>query len=123
MDEFHDSLPDNVASFPTVPVRDVVVFPHTAVRFKIGRKPSVMALKAALQRDRLIFLVTQHDPTLEEPTPDQVHRFGTVARITHHLQLADGNIKVQFEGLERARVIRFEESQAAGWALVERFPG
>nr|ABV27415.1 ATP-dependent protease La [Chloracidobacterium thermophilum] len=122
MDEFHDSLPDNVASFPTVPVRDVVVFPHTAVRFKIGRKPSVMALKAALQRDRLIFLVTQHDPTLEEPTPDQVHRFGTVARITHHLQLADGNIKVQFEGLERARVIRFEESQGCWMALVERFP-
>lgn len=122
MDEFHDSLPDNVARFPTVPVRDVVVFPHTAIRFKIGRKPSVMALNAALQRDRLIFLVTQHDPTLEEPTPEQVHRMGTVARITHHLQLADGNIKVQFEGLERGRAIRFEDAQGCWMAMVERFP-
>ncbi len=122
MDEFHDSLPDNVARFPTVPVRDVVVFPHTAIRFKIGRKPSVIALNTALQRDRLIFLVTQHDPTLEEPTPEQVHRVGTLARITHHLQLADGNIKVQFEGLERGRALRFEEYQGCWIALVQRLP-
>ncbi len=122
MDEFHDSLPDNVARFPTVPVRDVVVFPHTTIRFKIGRKPSVLALNAALQRDRLIFLVTQHDPTLEEPMPEQVHRIGTVARITHHLQLADGNIKVQFEGLERGQAIRFGEVQGCWMAMVKRFP-
>ncbi len=122
MDEFHDSLPDNMARFPTVPVRDVVVFPHTAIRFKIGRKPSVTALTTALQRDGLIFLVTQHDPTLEEPTAEQVYRVGTLARITHHLKLADGNIKVQFEGLERARALRFEDAPGCWMALVERLP-
>ncbi|MGQ9896786.1 MAG: endopeptidase La [Acidobacteriota bacterium] len=122
MDEFHDSLPDNVAPFPTVPVRDVVVFPHTTVRFKIGRKPSVLALNAAMQRDRLIFLVTQHDPTLEEPTPEQVYQIGTVARITHHLQLADGNIKVQFEGLERGQSLRVGEVQGCWMSMVRRFP-
>ncbi|MFQ3639831.1 MAG: endopeptidase La, partial [Chloracidobacterium sp.] len=122
MDEFHDSLPSHIACFPTVPVRDVVVFPHTAIRFKIGRKPSVVALTTALQRDRLIFLVTQHDPTLEEPTPEQVHRVGTLARITHHLQLADGTIKVQFEGLERAQAIRFEDSGNCWMAVVKRLP-
>lgn len=109
MQEFHDGTPDDVARYPMVPIRDVVVFPYTVVRFKIGRQPSVQALQKALTEDRMIFLATQHDATLEEPSPNQVYRVGTLARIAHHLYLADGNIKVQVEGVERAKALHIEE--------------
>lgn len=122
MQEFHDSTPDDVAHYPMVPIRDVVVFPYTVVRFKIGRQPSVLALQKALAGDRIIFLATQHDATLEEPSSDQVYRVGTLARIAHHLFLADGNIKVQVEGVERAKAVRIDEQDNYWQATIRRMP-
>src|SRR5712691_5011797 len=120
MQEFHDGTPEDVARYPMVPIRDVVVFPYTVVRFKIGRQPSVLALQKALAGDRIIFLATQHDATLEEPSPDQVYRVGTLARIAHHLYLADGNIKVQVEGIERAKAVRIDEEAENYWQATIR---
>lgn len=122
MQEFHDGTPEDVANYPMVPIRDVVVFPYTVVRFKIGRLPSVVALQKALAGDRMIFLATQHDATLEEPTTDQVYRTGTLAKIAQHLYLADGNIKVQVEGLERAKAIRVDENETYWQAVIRRTP-
>ena len=93
-----------------VPIRDVVVFPFTMVAFVIGRSASVRALEAALRGDKTIFLATQHDATIDEPTVDQVYSVGTIARITHNLRLPDGNIKVMVEGIERARSVRVEDN-------------
>jgi ATP-dependent Lon protease len=93
-----------------VPIRDVVVFPYTIVAFVIGRPASVRALETALRGDKTIFLATQHDATIDEPTVDQVYTVGTIARITHNLRLPDGNIKVMVEGLERARSVRVEDT-------------
>ncbi len=120
MQEFHDGTPEDVAKYPMVPIRDVVVFPYTVVRFKIGRQPSVLALQKALSSDRIIFLATQHDATLEEPSPDEVYKVGTLARIAHHLYLADGNIKVQVEGIERARAVRIDETDSYWQATIRR---
>lgn len=120
MQEFHDGMPDDVARYPMVPIRDVVVFPYTVVRFKIGRQLSVVALQKALAGDRTIFLATQHDATLEDPNPEQVFRTGTLARITQHLYLADGNIKVQVEGIERAKAIRIDEEENYWRAVIRR---
>ena len=102
MIEFSDSTPSDVVRCPMVPIRDVVVFPYTIVAFVIGRPASVRALEAALRGDKTIFLATQHDATIDEPTVEQVYSVGTIARITHNLRLPDGNIKVMVEGLERA---------------------
>ena len=93
-----------------VPIRDVVVFPYTMVAFVIGRPASVRALEAALRGDKTIFLATQHDATIDEPTVEQVYTTGTIARITHNLRLPDGNIKVMVEGIERARSVRVEDN-------------
>src|SRR5512143_1066850 len=109
MNEFSDSTPNDVVRCPMVPIRDVVVFPYTIVAFVIGRPASVRALEAALRGDKTIFLATQHDATVDEPSVDQVYTVGTIARITHNLRLPDGNIKVMVEGIERARAVRVED--------------
>jgi ATP-dependent Lon protease len=123
MQEFHDGIPEDVAYYPMVPIRDVVVFPHSVVRFKIGRQPSVVALQRALAGERIIFLATQYDATVEEPQTDQVYQVGTLARIVHHLYLADGNIKVQVEGLERARAVRVDTTAGYWQVTVRRIVG
>jgi len=95
-------------TLPVVPLRDMVVFPNMMAPFVVGRKPSVRALEKALQReDSAIFLVTQKDPKVDNPGPDDVFRLGVTARVVQHLQLASGNIKVMVEGLARAEIVDF----------------
>ena len=97
-------------TYPMVPIRDVVVFPHMMVPFVIGRQSSVLALERALEADKKIYLATQIDASLDNPAPTDIYQVGTVANIVQSLKLPDGNIKVLVEGLRRARAIRVEEA-------------
>ncbi|HXI23422.1 MAG TPA: endopeptidase La [Pyrinomonadaceae bacterium] len=122
MEEYSDRTPADIARYPMVPIRDVVIFPFTKVAFKIGRPGSVRALEMALATDRTIFLSTQHDATVDEPTPEQIYRVGTIARILQSQRQENGQIKVVVEGRERATTIRVENNAGAFTATVRRAP-
>jgi ATP-dependent Lon protease len=120
MEEYSDRTPSDIARFPMVPIRDVVIFPFTKVAFKIGRPGSVRALEMALASDRTIFLSTQHDATVDEPSPEQIYRIGTIARILQSQRQENGQIKVVVEGRERATTIRVDNNAGAFTATVRR---
>jgi ATP-dependent Lon protease len=122
MEEYSDRAPADVAWYPMVPIRDVVIFPFTKVAFKIGRAGSVRALEQALAADRTIFLATQHDATIDEPSPDQIYDVGTLGRILQSQKQDNGQIKVVVEGRERATTVRVENTDGAFMALVKRAP-
>jgi len=122
MEEYSDHTPADIARYPMVPIRDVVIFPFTKVAFKIGRPGSVRALEMALASDRTIFLSTQHDATVDEPSPEQIYRVGTIARILQSQRQENGQIKVVVEGRERATTIRVENNNGAFTAMVRRAP-
>ncbi len=122
MEEYSDRAPTDVAWYPMVPIRDVVIFPFTKVAFKIGRAGSVRALEQALASDRTIFLATQHDATIDEPTPEQIYGIGTLGRILQSQKQENGQIKVVVEGRERATTVRVENTDGAFMALVRRAP-
>src|SRR5467141_2925648 len=118
MEEYSDRSPADIARYPMVPIRDVVIFPFTKVAFKIGRPGSVRALEQALAADRTIFLATQHDATVDEPTPEQIYGVGTLGRILQSQKQDNGQIKVVVEGRERATVVNEEGSRLD--ALVQK---
>src|SRR5215813_11928228 len=122
MEEYSDRTPSDVAWYPMVPIRDVVIFPFTKVAFKIGRSGSVRALEQALAGDRTIFLATQHDATVDEPSPEQIYGVGTLGRILQSQKQENGQIKVVVEGRERATTVRVDNSDGAFTALVRRAP-
>lgn len=109
MQEFSDQMPNDIARFPMVPIRDVVIFPYTKVAFKIGRPSSVAALEKAMTGERNIFLATQHDASIDEPNADQIYRFGTLGRILQAQKQDNGQIKVVVEGRERGVAVRVEQ--------------
>jgi ATP-dependent Lon protease len=96
---------------PMMPVRDVVIFPHMMTPFIVGRESSVRALEEALAGEKKIFLATQHDPSVDEPRPDEIYQVGTIANIVQSLKQADGNIKVLVEGVERGKVLAVAEDE------------
>ena len=94
-------------SIPLLPLRDVVVFPHTVIPLFIGRKSSVHAITHAMEADKHVFLVTQKDEAIEDPTNEDLHKVGTLATILQLLKLPDGTIKVLVEGVKRSRIEEF----------------
>ena len=94
-------------SVPLLPLRDVVVFPHTVIPLFIGRKSSVHAITHAMEADKHVFLVTQKDEAIEDPTNEDLHKVGTLATILQLLKLPDGTIKVLVEGVKRSRIEEF----------------
>ena len=91
---------------PMMPVRDMVIFPQMMHPFIVGREASVRALEDALAGDKKIFLVTQHDASVDDPKPEEIYQVGTLANIVQSVKLPDGNIKVLVEGIERAKIVQ-----------------
>ncbi len=94
---------------PMMPIRDMVIFPHMMTPFVVGRASSVRALEEALTGDRKIFLATQHDASLDEPSADDIYQTGTIGNIVQSVRMPDGNIKVLVEGVERARSVEVSD--------------
>ena len=92
-----------------MPIRDMVIFPHMMTPFVVGRESSVRALEEALTGDRKIFLATQHDASVDEPSADDIFETGTIGNIVQSVKMPDGNIKVLVEGVERARAVEVND--------------
>ena len=95
-----------VKRVPMMPVREMVIFPEMMHPFIVGREASVRALEDALAGDKKIFLVTQHDASVDDPKPEEIYQVGTLANIVQSVKLPDGNIKVLVEGTTRAKIIQ-----------------
>jgi ATP-dependent Lon protease len=95
-----------VKRVPMMPVREMVIFPEMMHPFIVGREASVRALEEALAGDKKIFLVTQHDASVDDPKPEEIYQVGTLANIVQSVKLPDGNIKVLVEGSERAKIVQ-----------------
>ena len=84
--------PETVTTLPMVPLRDIVVFPSTMVPFVVGRRPSLMAVERALATGKKLFLSTQRNPKVDQPSPDEINPVGTIANIVHFFSMV-GNSK------------------------------
>ena len=93
------------ASYPVLPLRDIVVFPHMIVPLFVGREKSVRALEEVMADDKQILLSSQIDPSIDDPTTDGIYRTGVLANVLQLLKLPDGTVKVLVEGVQRARVV------------------
>jgi len=111
-----------VKRVPMMPVRDMVIFPEMMHPFIVGREASVRALEEALAGDKKIFLVTQHDASVDDPKPEEIFQVGTLANIVQSVKLPDGNIKVLVEGTERAKIVQVTSDEGFFRATVRLVP-
>ena len=95
-------------SFPVLPLRDIVVFPHMIVPLFVGRDKSVAALEKAMTGDKQIFLVAQLDPANDDPDRDDLYDLGVIATVLQLLKLPDGTVRVLVEGKQRASLDTLE---------------
>jgi len=91
--------------FPTLPLRDIVVFPKMIVPLFVGRDKSIKALNEVMKTNKKIVLVTQKNAEKDDPTEKDLYSFGCECKVLQLLQLPDGTVKVLVEGLDRVKII------------------
>ncbi|GAB4231246.1 MAG: endopeptidase La [Methyloligellaceae bacterium] len=97
-------------TYPVLPLRDIVVFPHMIVPLFVGREKSINALEEVMQSDKQILLVAQKNAGDDEPEPDSIYEMGTLATVLQLLKLPDGTVKVLVEGTKRATIEEYTEN-------------
>jgi ATP-dependent Lon protease len=106
-------------SYPLLPLRDIVVFPHMIVPLFVGRDRSVAALETAMESDKEIFLVAQLDPGEDDPQRDDLYDVGVIATVLQLLKLPDGTVRVLVEGKERAKLLALTNDDKTVMASVK----
>lgn len=92
-------------SMPALALRGMVAFPGVSVHFDVKRQKSILAIKAAMDLKREIFIVTQSDIDAEDPGMDQLYKTGVVCTIKQLLRADDNTVRVLIEGLYKARLV------------------
>lgn len=117
MDDKSLQIPDQI---PMLPVRDIVIFPYMIIPLFVGRESSIQAVEDSLAKNRLIFLTSQMDLTEEIPSEESVYKTGTIAMIMRMRKLADGRVKILIQGMTKARITQFHQSNPFFSVSVEK---
>src|SRR5260370_33091067 len=94
--------PGETRTYPVLPLRDMVVFPHTIAPLFVGRKKSILALEEAMRSDTSILLATQKNAPDDDPATGAIYEIGTLSTVLQLLRRPDGTVKGLFHGAEPA---------------------
>src|ERR1041384_542152 len=110
-------MPNQTVQLPLVPLRDMVVYPSMMAPFVVGRRASILALEATLaSNEKRIFLATQKDPKVDDPSMEEIHPIGVIATVVQNLKLPNQNVKVMVEGIARGEIVSSQET--GGYVIV-----
>jgi len=99
------------SEYPVLPLRDIVVFPNSAIPLFVGREKSITALDAVTTKYKKIILVAQKNSEIDDPKEKDVYSYGTLGEILQLLKLPDGTVKILVEGKSIVKIINFKENE------------
>ena len=91
--------------YPTLPLRDIVIFPSMIVPLFVGRDKSIKALNEVMKSDKKIILVTQKNAEVDDPGIKDIYSYGCESKVLQLLKLPDGTVKVLVEGINRVKIL------------------
>ena len=92
------------SDLPLIPLRDVVVFPGIVTTLFVGRSKSVEALNVAMASNKKLVLVSQIDPSVEDPEFSDLYKSASISNLLQLIKLPDGTMKVLVEGHKRCSI-------------------
>ena len=97
--------------FPSLPLRDVVVFPNMIVPLFVGRDRSIKALNEVMKSNKKIILITQKNAEIDDPKQENLFTFGCEGKVLQLLKLPDGTVKVLVEGIDRVKILQIKNDK------------
>src|SRR2546430_13980289 len=89
---------------PILPVRDTVLFPGAVLPLTVGRESSLALVNALQGEEKVLGVVAQHDPRVEDPAAADLHKVGTFAKVHKTVKMPNGNVVIFLEGLQRFQI-------------------
>jgi ATP-dependent Lon protease len=99
------------AEVPVLPLRGTVAYPDLIVPLVVGRERSIRLIDEAMGRDRLIAILTQKNPDIEDPELEDLYTIGTVATIMKMVKMVDGSQRIVVQGLARFKLVEFTQRE------------
>lgn len=96
---------------PVLPLRNTVIFPQQILPLQVGREKSLSLIEGVLKKEKLALVVAQKDAKVDDPEAKDLYRWGTVVQIIKVFRLPDGTQSVMVQGLDRARILDFIETE------------
>ncbi|GHO43983.1 endopeptidase La [Ktedonospora formicarum] len=96
---------------PVLPLKDVVVYPYSVQPLGVGQERSIRLIDDVMRGDRLVVLVAQKSADIEQASPDEIFRTGTVARVGRMFRMPDGTLQIAVQGLERVDIGEFTQEK------------
>src|SRR3984885_3025204 len=90
---------------PILPVRDTVLFPGAVLPLTVGRESSLALVNALMGDEKLLGVVAQLDPRVEDPAAADLHKVGTLAKVHKTVKMPNGNVVIFLEGLQRIQIM------------------
>jgi ATP-dependent Lon protease len=118
------SASDNVyvpEVLPVIPLRNTVFYPRQVIPLSIGRESTIKVVDEAIRENSIVLFLAQKDSSVDVPNPNDVYHFGTTAKILKVFALPDGTKSVLVQGMYRARVLNFVQTEPYMRALSQRF--
>ena len=119
-EQTQDETPQLPDLLPVLPLRDMVLFPFIILPLSVAREKSIQAVDRSLAENRMLMLVAQRDPAVEDPKAGDLFDLGTAASITRMLKLPDGRIRILVQGVVRARLVHLAQSEPFLQAKIEQ---
>ncbi|XAM50254.1 Lon protease 1 [Terrisporobacter vanillatitrophus] len=104
---------------PLIPLRGLAIFPYMILNFDIGREMSLKALDQAMLEDELVFLTSQIEAEVDEPTTEDFYHVGTICKVKQVIKLPGDTVRVLVEGVSRGKVKEIDEEDGYFKAIVE----
>ena len=104
---------------PLIPLRGLAIFPYMILNFDIGRDISIRALDEAMMADELIFLTSQKEVEVDEPTEDDFYHVGTICKVKQMIKLPGDTVRVLVEGISRAKIKEVNQDKGFFEAVVD----
>ena len=104
---------------PLIPLRGLAIFPYMILNFDIGREMSLKALDQAMLEDELVFLTSQKEAEVDEPTTDDFYHVGTICKVKQVIKLPGETVRVLVEGISRRKIKEIDEEEGYFKAVVE----
>ncbi len=121
-DDFADSHSDIPSELPILPLRALVVYPHTAIPLTVGQPRSIKLVDDVVSGDRLIGLMAAKDPDMDTPGPDDIYTVGTLASIHRLFRAPDGTIRLLVQGLTRIEIEEYTQTEPYLRAKIRPIP-
>jgi len=118
--EMNEDIIEESESYPVMPLRNTVLFPQQVIPIYIGREKSLKLINELPANSKHIVVVAQEDGSIEDPNPDEMYTFGTLAVVLKVFDMPDNSKSAIVQGIDRVKILSFKEKEPYYRAVVQR---